>query len=32
MIFDIRTPEAATNSIYALTGMTADELFNEYGF
>lgn len=30
MIFDIRTPEAATNSIYALTGMTAYEFFNEY--
>ena len=30
MIFDIRTPEAAANSVYALTGMTAYEFFNEY--
>lgn len=30
MIFDIRTPEAAANSVYALTEMTAHEFINEY--
>ena len=30
MIFDIRTPDAAKDSVYALTGMTAYEFFKEY--
>lgn len=30
MIFDIRTPEAAANSVYPLTEMTAHEFINEY--